>query len=711
MNHSDTGTQRDRDRTIEEHGALERSSRFSIRYAVSSILHLCLLTLWCVANAGLAAAPSAAAQTLTYADLVRRLTDLEALAVLPAAGEKTALASSYDRVSRYDAESGQYVHWDANGDGGGIIRSEGEFQVLAEMNGPGCIQRIWSATPGMGRVKIYLDGAAEPTVDLPFQDYFSGQEAPFNYRLLVYKTEANGFNNFVPIPYQKSCKIVAEKGWGNYYQFTYSTFAPGTVVPTFTRTLGEPEKAALAAADSLLANRLGSDPGGARAGEATLRETFTCAPGGEKTVALQGQRAITAMRVKLDPAALADAATTLRELVLRIHWDGEKTPGVWVPLGDFFGTAPGISHYQSLPLGMTPEGFYSFWYMPFARSAEVQIRNEGNTPVTLEISLTHAPLTRPIAGLGRFHAKWHRDALMPAEPERKIDWTLLKTQGRGRFCGVMLHVWNPTRRWWGEGDEKFFVDGEKFPSTLGTGSEDYFGYAWSSFKQFVRPLHGQPQSDGRQIANYRWHTADSVPFQQSFEGVIEKYFRDPTRYAATTYWYLAADGVDPYTLAPVSERSGYYESPPSLNVTGAIEGEALRVLQKSAGSVSEQDMEGFGANWSGAAQMWWKGAKPGDKVVLAVPVKDAGKYEIKAQMTKAKDYGVAQLYLDDKKLGAPFDLYSDRVEATGIISLGTFDLAAGDHKLTVEIIGANDKADKAYMFGLDFLKLEIVPGA
>ena len=102
----------------------------------------------------------------------------------------------------------------------------------------------------------------------------------------------------------------------------------------------------------------------------------------------------------------------------------------------------------------------------------------------------------PSSSLGRFHAKWHRDAFLPEDPERrKIDWTMLKTEGRGRFCGVMLHVWNPRGGWWGEGDEKFFVDGEKFPSTFGTGSEDYFGYAWCNPTLFAELL---PQPDDQQ---------------------------------------------------------------------------------------------------------------------------------------------------------------------------------------------------------------------
>ena len=176
----------------------------------------------------------AAPQELKYVDLVKRLTDLEYLATLPAPGEQCAQWSSYDRRSRYDAASGKYVAWEANGDGGGIIRKEGGKLVLAEMEGPGCIWRIWSAAPKDGHVRIYLDGASDPAVDLPFVGYFDLKNAPFTRSALVH-TVGSGWNNYTPIPYQKSCKVVADPGWGNYYHFTYGTFPKGTRVPTFKR--------------------------------------------------------------------------------------------------------------------------------------------------------------------------------------------------------------------------------------------------------------------------------------------------------------------------------------------------------------------------------------------------------------------------------------------------------------------------------------------
>jgi hypothetical protein len=657
-----------------------------------------------------AAGGRAPATTLTYPDLVKRITDLEQLAALPVEGEACGQASSWDRKSRYDEGTGKYVDWFANGDGGGFIREENGLQVLAEMDGPGCIWRIWSATPEKGRVRIYLDGAAEPAVDLPFADYFQSGGL-VGFPALIYKTAANGFNLRIPIPYRVSCKIVAEPGWGKYFQFTHTTFPKGTVVPTFSRRLIADHFAALQDADALLSEGLGSDPAGRRNGEKVVAGASTLAPGQAATVArIPGPRAITAFRVRMETNGLADAEAALRTVALSMRWDGEDEPSVWSPLGDFFGTAPGLNRYRSLPMGLTEAGFYSYWYMPFAREGAIEVRNDGAEPVSLDWSVTHAPLVRPAKMLGRFHAKWHRDALLPPEPERDKDWTMLRTAGRGRYCGVALHVWNPRGDWWGEGDEKFYSDGAKFPLTFGTGSEDYFGYAWSSATLFYQALHSQTRNDGGSrghISVNRWHVADNVPFQTSFVADIEKYFPNdrPTRYDGIAYWYQAPGGADPYRALPVSERIGIYPVPEVVAAKGAIEGESLKILEKTGGETESQAMHYGGGAWSDERQLFWKQGKPGDRIVLAVPVPAAGRHAVHAQMTRASDYGVVELRMDGEKLGEPFDGYHTEVAPSGELDLGARDLTAGEHKLTLEIVGANPAA-KGHCAGLDYIRLE-----
>jgi len=661
----------------------------------------------------LALSLTATAQTsgplrLTYIDLVSRLTDLEYPATLPVPGEKCLQWSSWDRASRYDEAAGKYVKWDANGDGNGIIRKEGDELVFAEIEGPAVIWRIWSALAKEGHVKIYLDGQAEPAVDLPFIGYFNRENTPFVFPALVHEA-ARGQNCYVPIPFQKSCKITASGDWGAYYHFTYTTYPKGTILPTFTRKLTEEELHALDRANTVLSPK-GAGIESRRKGQLKMTEAVKVAPGKTVTVArIEGERAISGIDVSL-PVAEGDL-DTLRDLTLHMYWDGQSQPSVWSPLGDFFGTAPGVNKYESFPLGVTDSGFFSRWYMPFQKGAEIKVTNDGDKPQTIRFIITHAPLTKPIDTLGRFHAKWHRDAFLPDDPERrKIDWTMLKTEGRGRFCGVMLHVWNPRGGWWGEGDEKFFVDGEKFPSTFGTGSEDYFGYAWCNPTLFENCYHNQTISNNNKghVSVNRWHLTDNVPFQNSFEAAIEKYYPNakPTLYAATVYWYQAAGQKDPYEPVAVDQRKGYWTPIETFKIKGAIEGEALPILSKTGGNTTTQDMSGWGEVWSNEAQLWWTEGKPGNTLELGLPVEKAGTYRLIVQLTKAIDYGIVQLSLDDKQLGDPIDLYNDGVVATGPVDLGTHELSQGRHVLKVEIVGANEKAVKSHMFGRDYVKLE-----
>ncbi len=660
-----------------------------------------------VASTAPAFGDAATNSALTYVDLVHRLTDLEHLATLPPVGEKTAQFSSYDRASRYDETTGKYIRWDANGDNNGFIRKEDGKFVFADMTGPGCIWRIWSAAPKDGHVRIYLDGNTNPAVDLPFTEYFSGKQAPFTRPALV-NVVAQGCNNYTPIPFQKSCKIVADENWGAYYHFGYTTFPPGTKVPTFKRELSPEENAALDEANEVLSH---CGPREFPKGQASSSGDGLLAGGGMTSDTLDGSGAINCLRVKFDPPLTPADRDVLREITIQIRWDGERAPSVWSPLGDFFGTAPGANVYRSLPCGCTEDGwFYANWFMPFTNGAEVKFVNDGAADRKFRYEIYRTQIQGDPARYARLHAKWHRDAFLPAEPERQIDWTMLKTTGSGRFVGVMLHIWNPRGGWWGEGDEKFFVDGEKFPSTFGTGSEDYFGYAWGSPALFQNAFHNQTHNDGNSkghISVNRWHISDQVPFQKEFEGDIEKYFSNdrPTRYAATVFWYLAPGGSDLYSAVPVAERTNYFLQPAANKVSGVIEGEQMKVLSRTGGRSEEQDMTVWGENWSNDAQLWWTGAKPGDRLELALPVAQAAKYRLLAQFTKAVDYGIVQLSLDGEKLGEPMDLFHDGVMPTGEMNLGTRALSGGEHTLTVEITGANPQAVKSFMFGLDYVKL------
>jgi hypothetical protein len=159
--------------------------------------------------------------------------------------------------------------------------------------------------------------------------------------------------------------------------------------------------------------------------------------------------------------------------------------------------------------------------------------------------------------------------------------------------------------------------------------------------------------------------------------------------------------VKPYVIAP--------PAPPraaSPRIEGALEGESLKLAGVTAGSARTQNMANFqSGSWSGGAQLFWSGGKPGDRLELTLTVPRDGLYAIAGALTKARDYGVVQLAFDGHPLGEPIDLYSPTVTATGEQTWVEKKLAAGDHRLTITVIGANEAAAKSYMFGLDYVRL------
>jgi hypothetical protein len=522
---------------------------------------------------------AAGSVSYSYVDLIGRLTNLEQLAQLPVVGETSAEWTSRDRGSAYDPATGQYLNWGANNDGGGFIRTQPDGGiVMAEMTGPGCIWRIWAGLPESGHVKIFLDGSNTPAVDLAFRDYFNRTQAPFTYPSLSY-TVCKGLNSYVPIPYNVSCKVVAYHN-KSYFHVNYSTFPPGVTVPTFTTNLTAAEQGALSNVDNFFMNHLGSDPAGVRIGETTITNSYTIAPGQSVTpLNFSGQGAITAFKVRVDGmAGTSDQWAALRALTMSMSWDGETNSSLWAPLGDFFGTACGYIPYTALPLGMQSNGWmYCYWYMPFASQAQIVIGNDGSVTRNVDVVITRAPLDKPIGSLARFHAKWNRGVYV-TNNGRSPDYRFLGTGGQGRFVGLALHVYQTVDLtpgpWWGEGDEKFFVDGEMFPSWFGTGSEDYFGFSWGTPGYFTKAYHTQAlappgtlYAPGNRALN-RFHITDNVPFQASFEGCIEKWFYTNdtiTTYGTMPYWYLASGGSDPYGALPLSSRTNYYVPPPANN--------------------------------------------------------------------------------------------------------------------------------------------------
>jgi hypothetical protein len=527
-----------------------------------------------------------------YTDLIQRLTDLTRLTLPPSPGERTGCQSSRDRRSHYDAASGTYQAWDANDDGSGFIRRDGERIVVFDEDGPGVIWRVWSALPGAGWIRIWLDGADEPAVALPFRDFFErfGTDVPpLNLPELV-PTLSRGRNRFIPIPYQRHCTITLDPEWGAYYHITYTRFPDGTGLPDLRHGLDRGAQIALAAADRALSQR--GRRRRAAPGEQLVRRRCRLEAGTASEVwSHHGAGAVLSLRLRIDEPDPALRRRALRACTIALFWDGADTAAVWSPIGALFGAEPDFAPYRTLPLGMDEQEGYCHWVMPFATGARLVLGNDDARTVDVDLELVCGAPPGDPAELLRFHARWHRDAELDytRDAGRAIDWPVLLADGPGRFVGMHLAVWNrwpePTQPadewwygtwdrksidwWWGEGDEKFFVDGELMPSTFGTGTEDYIGFAWAAeppFPTFDSAYAAMPwielNANGHTSVD-RFHVCDDIPFQQTFEASIEKYrakhWADGAvcRYAVVAYWYQRSAMSSRYPPQSLAERLGW----------------------------------------------------------------------------------------------------------------------------------------------------------
>jgi hypothetical protein len=644
--------------------------------------------------------------TVNFASLLGEMISRDVMARLPGPGYRCLQASSFDRKTLAPDQPG----WFANDDWSWYVRKEqrdGRTEwVMMDAEGPGCVVRIWCTGPAItGTLRFYIDGADKPVIEGKAVEIVGGKALTGEPLSAL---RARGFNLYLPIPYAKQCKITYDgpNFWETknnqdpfYYQVNYRTYSKGTVVESFGPATLKANADLLGQTQSLLLS-----PG--KALDPTVTATSTVQVSGTAasgTANLSGPSAIRRLVLKVKAANLEQA---LRSLVLRMEFDGEAA--VWCPAGDFFGSGVGLNPYQCWWQAVEKGGtLVSYWPMPFEKTAVVMMENLGAEPVDAMLTVEQRSWKWDERSM-HFHANWQYR--YPFDSQPAFDWNYLTAQGQGVLAGDVLTVLNTSADWWGEGDEKIFVDGEAFPSHLGTGTEDYYGYAYCTPEFFEDPFHAQPRADGPRnfgrVTNLRCRSLDAIPFDKSIRFDIEVWHwtKATMEYATTVYWY-ARPGAEG-NVAPLPKAAAAAVAPvpsPYRKVAGAIEGETLTIRAKTSGETEVQALPEH--NWSWGKQLWWRDGKVGDTLSLEFAVEEKGRYAVKANLTLAGDYGQVQMAIDGQKLGGPLDLYNDGV-TTAETTLGTAALDKGTHVLTVEIVGANEKAQKRYMFGLDYIKLD-----
>lgn len=469
------------------------------------------------------------------------LHDLSRLALLRHPGVKPLGFSSYDRTGgNNDGFKGTYSK----------LREEAGSSVLAEVSGPGILQRIWFTHSVMDHaglldrkgehIRIYLDGHDQPALDVPLEDLLTGRLRRFPRPLVG--EGSGGYVSYVPIAFQNGCKVVVDGLGVRFYQMNFLSLPAAVAVSSFRAEATQQEQA-----DLDQAVRLWSHPGelaalgrnGADradyAVDAIARTSLTFAlPDGPRTIR------------SLEVQPTAETADAWRRARLRLIWDADdaETAGVDAPLGYAFGQAFGSAPYASLLVGQTASGWYLHAPMPYRRSARLRLDTEQPIRGTVRVLTT----LKVDPGAGFFRA--HYTEALPTQPH--VDFPFLNLEGRGHYAGVFLATEGRAELpLWLEGDDRFTVDGQL--AIHGTGTEDYFNGGWYAVegrlsRPATYPSHGVPvygkQGAFMRAALYRWHVADPVPFVHAIAAGIEhgEVNTSPADYRAAVFWYSDRPG-------------------------------------------------------------------------------------------------------------------------------------------------------------------------
>jgi hypothetical protein len=493
------------------------------------------------------------ATPVTLRSLLEEMTARDAVARFPQPNYQCLQASSYNRASTNRNQPNQdTTGWFADSDGTGFIRTEtinGHKEwVVMEHTGPGCITKMWTPffyydfNNRVGpNLRIYLDGSDSPVLDESLIQLVRGEGT---FRPPLATPTARAGDSYVPIPFAKSCKITtAQRSFYNI--INYRAYPEGTRVESFTRAGYEAAAAELEKAGQALTAPPDPSMG-------AIKKSATLEHGGTLEVTLPaGPSALRQLTIRL-PGAVNQPAS-LRSMVLTMAFDGEET--VWCPLGDFFCSADSLHPIHTWQRTVTAEGtMVCRWVMPYRESGAVRLQNLGAQAVAIGLQ----------ADVGRwdwddrsmhFHANWRPDDVVPGTPFR--DWDFIDIRGQGVFVGDAWTVLNIQGSWWGEGDEKIYVDDawdKGFPTHFGTGTEDYYGWAGGvvptrqdefsvPFLANVRVGGLDGHTTGFNICT-RTRSLDAIPFKQRLVFDMESSFGTDIRhpwnllgYSAATFWY------------------------------------------------------------------------------------------------------------------------------------------------------------------------------
>lgn len=605
--------------------------------------------------------------------------------------------SSYDRTGgNDDGFSGKYS----------FVTKEDDGLIIADLEGPGIIYRIWTPTPSDDLLEFYFDGETRPRIAVTFRELFMGRHRPFVSPLVGYG--AGGFYSYVPIPYENSCRIKVRSERVQFYQINFAQYPKNAPVESWNVTVSDACKGHEAEAAALFASP-GADISQHTVPQGTpceIHEASVSLESGKTATLFETNRGGRIAGLRLSPAsALAGKA---RDLLLRIHWDGEEKPAVICPAGDFFGYAWGKPAMTSLFVGTTDNTAYCYYPMPFEQSAKIELVSQrlAGPAVELDAEVVFAPAARNDRE-GKFYAVWRREN--PTTNGKPF--TFLETQGKGHIVGCILQAQGMVSgsTYFFEGDDQTTIDGEMV--IHGTGSEDFFNGGWYDVpgrweKRLSFPLSGclGYQKHLGRTGGYRLMVGDTYAFNKSILQTIEHAPTGnnlKTDYCSVSYLYLSEPPSPPLDLPPVGKR-GVVDFEKIVFVPGwnvPIHAFAFRkaTLSKKEEQIGEKRVAFLSMRTEGQDIF----GPP--FISLECDLPSAGRYEVSIDAVKGPAQAKVQLFDKEAPVGTAVDLYAEKRELAERMSLGTRMFPEGPANLMFKLVGKNPNSEG---LGLDLIKIQ-----
>jgi Protein of unknown function (DUF2961) len=399
-----------------------------------------------------------------------------------------------------------------------------------------------------------------------------------------------------------------------------------------------------------------------------------------------------------------------RMMVLRMYWDGEKDPSVECPIGDFFGIGHGVDKpFDSLPVRVSSDGKgrNCYWPMPFRKSARIVVSNESDKPCdAFYYYIDWQKLKSLPADTAYFNAKYRQE--FPCVMGQ--NYLIADIEGRGHYVGTVQSVYLTSPGWYGEGNDQFYIDGEKEPSLRGTGTEDYFCDGWG-FREQAGPFYGTPLWEGYDTGDrgsaYRWHIPDPITFTKSLrveiqhrgaqdfpDGTSTGYIERDDLMSSVAYWYQ----VEPHKPWPPLPKG--VDRLPFREITLLKGHSAVATAKHSDGPIEEQSLGGV----TDGKQLWFHPHEGNGWVEVSFDCATNMNAELTCKTVHSYDYGTWRALLDGQPVGQ-FDLYDSAI-SNGSEKLGLHNLAAGSHTLRFECVGKASKS-AGYFLGFDALVVRI----